>query len=257
MGDSQSARSEHSRSSDKAFNIQESSTRSLSHEGESLEQGLNINSEASKISEVDFQSVVTDEGPRPPLPPRPKNLEFLQPGGSLQRPKTSSRPTLQSSATTALSLADIHTQSYQDGSRDTLTTSAESTPSEKTLRGYGSIRKLKEWNRSEGDDSASIKSYAPTLETGGDAESLLGEVLGGNQESPAWKLLSSHLERLDPFESINYEDDTVNADFDREFDELDQLDKEGNNEGSDNLLSPVTFVEQSRRTPFVDMEIQT
>lgn len=247
MGDLQSARPEYSGSSDKEIDIQESGGQSspltdkdihfLSHGGEGLEQGLNINSEASRISEVNFQSVVTDEGPRPPLPPRPRNIELLQPGNSLQRPKNTSRPTLQSSATTALSLADIHTQSYQDGSRNTSTTSLDSTLSEKTLKGYGSIKKFKEWTRSEGDDSVSIKSYAPTLETGGDAESLLGEVLGESQESPAWKLLSSHLERLDPFELINYEDDTVNADFDKEFDELDQLDKEGNNEGMTNLSS--------------------
>lgn len=244
MGDS---RSESSGSSDKvSSNIGHGSNlisainpniSSLRHEGGGSQQELRTEFEAGKISEVDFQSTITDEGPRPPLPPRPTNPEFLHPGGSLRRNKNTSRPALQSSATTALSLADIHTKTYQDGTRNTFASPIESPPSEQTLRGYGSIRKFKELARSEGDDSTSIKSYAPTLEIGGDAESLLGDVLGGNQESPAWKLLSSHLERLDPFELLNYENETTIADFDKEFDELDQLDKEGNNEGSANQLS--------------------
>lgn len=185
----------------------------------------------NNISGIDSHSTVTDEGPRPPLPPRPGNRDFLQPGGSLQRPTRQSRPSLQSSATTALSLADIHTQSYQDGSRETFASSVESTPSGKSVSKFGSIRRFQGRNSSEADDSASIRSYAPTLEVGGDVESLLGDILGSSQQSPGWKLIGSRVERPDPFDSASYEDDTSITEFESEFDELDSLDSEGKNEG--------------------------
>ena len=201
---------------------------------------------ANRISEVDFQHEVTDEGSRPPLPPRPKNFDLLHPGGSLQRP---TRPKFQSTPTTALSFTDIYTQSHQDGSRETFTAPVEPPSSGKSPRGFESIRKFKDWAGSEGDDSASIRSYAPTLETGGDVESLLSEVLERSEESSAWKILSSHVEKPDPFESIPYDDDSIIADFEQEFDELDELYKEGDNEGSktqnahiDKLL--IDYIEQ-------------
>ena len=177
-------------------------------------------------------STITDEGPRPPLPPRPVNLSLLgeglsNSGGSLPRPKTLTRPNLQATATTGLSLTDIHTQSYPDGSRET----SESTSSHRSPKDPGSIRRFKNRYGSEGDESASVRSYAPTLEAGGDVESLLGEVLGASSVSPAWGLLSSQAERPDPFDLNSYEDDELTAEFNREFDEIGQVDPEYNNEG--------------------------
>lgn len=183
--------------------------------------------EGNKISEVDFQSTISDEGPPPPLPPRPGNLDLLHPGSSLQRPTRQARPILQSSATTALSLTDIHTQSYEDGSRETFAASTESNSSGKSIRGFGSIRRFKGRNCSDGDDSTSVRTYAPD----GDVESLLGEILGPSQPSPAWKLLRSQAERPDPFDSLSFENGILTTDFDLEFDEVGELDPEGNNEG--------------------------
>lgn len=74
-------------------------------------------------------------------------------------------------------------------------------------------------------------SYAPTIGTSGDAESLLGDVLGVGQQSPAWRLLSSQTEKADPFSSLPFEDEEATADFSREFDELGELDAQGDNEG--------------------------
>ena len=110
----------------------------------------------------------------PPLPPRPTNRSLLQESlpsthGTSQRPRTASRPQLLSAATTAVSRTDINTQSFQDGSRETFAAISPTPPHEKSPRNYGSIKmdKSKGPGRSEGGDSASVRSYAPTLETGG------------------------------------------------------------------------------------------
>ncbi len=185
-------------------------------------------------------SPVADDERRPPLPPRPTDLSFLQgkhdQANGLQVPKRSTRPQLQSTATTAISRTDIHTQSYQDGSRETMASDAQTTPPSKYLGGFSSVRRFKKFGSSE-DDSASVESYAPTLEAGGDVESLLGEVLGSSQESPAWKMLSTKSEAQDPFDSILYNDDGLSADFYREFDAIGEVDPDGGNEGRNAMSS--------------------
>ena len=190
----------------------------------------------SAPSQSGIQSPPLEEDSRPPLPPRPGTLDLFQegkhsPGNSLQRPKKSNRPNLQSTATTALSRTDIQTQSYQDGSRETYAASAETTLPSKSAGVFGSIRRFKGIGGSETGDSASVRSYAPTLEAGGDGESLLGEVLGASQ-SPSWKLLSTQYEAPDPFDSATYENDEATVDFYREFDEIRAVDKDGGSEGA-------------------------
>lgn len=210
---------------------QSSSSPSPSHELHKAQDDYELRAATKGISEVDFQSNVSDEGPRPPLPPRPRNPELLHPGGSLQRPTKSSRPNLQSTATTALSFTDINSRSFQDGSRERFAAPAESTTSSKSLRGLGSLRRFKGWTGGDGDDSASVKSFAPTIEAGEDVESLLGEVLGATRETPSWKLLSSHVDGPNPFDLITFDEDPILKDFEQEFDELGELDAEGSNEG--------------------------
>lgn len=216
----------------------ESGTSPRRHDSPETGHDVKSKREENKLSEVDFQTTVSDEGPPPPLPPRPGNRDLLLPGGSLQRPVRQSRPSLQSAATTALSLTDIHTQSYQDGSRETFAASTESNSSSKSIGGFGSLRRFKSRNCSEGDDSTSVKTYVPTLGADGDMESLLGEVLGPSQQSPAWKLFRSQAERPDPFDSLSFENDAGFRDFDLEFDEVDELDPEGKNEGMSLPLIP-------------------
>ncbi len=198
---------------------------------------LGAHFEPSATSQSGFTSPNLGDEHRPPLPPRPGNLDILQEGnqstgGTPQRPKQSARPNLQSTATTALSRTDIHTQSYPDGSRETYAASAETTPPSKPAGVFGSIKRFKGLSGSEGGDSASVKSYAPTLEAGGDAESLLGDVLGASQEIPAWKLLSTQYEAPDPFDSLMFEDNEATVDFYREFDELRGGESGEHNEGS-------------------------
>lgn len=184
------------------------------------EAGANKTGDASlNVSVHDYNG---EDDVRPPLPSRP-NVQ-----STLQKPP---RPQLQTTATTALSLTDIHTQSFQDGSREMYAAQAEPT-SGRFLKGLDSIRRLKGLHGSEAD-SASVRSYAPTLETGGDVESLLGEVLGATPETPAWRLAGAHAEGFDVFEATEYQDEDNISDFDHEFDEMDELSADADNEGED------------------------
>ena len=198
---------------------------------------LGVHVESSAPSQSGSISRSLGDEHRPPLPPRPGTLDILKEGyhnigGTPQRSKQSARPNLQSTATIALSRTDIHTQSYPDGSRETYAASAETTPPPKPAGVFGSIKRFKGLSGSEGGDSASVRSYAPTLEAGGDAESLLGEVLGASQEVPAWKLLSTQYEAPDPFDTFMFEDNEATVDFYREFDELRGGESGEQNEGS-------------------------
>ena len=238
----------------------ESTVRRLKEEGAETISKL----ESSMVSQARSQRPETEQEYRPPLPPRPTNVHLLRegsysPGSSLQRSRKISRPHLQSTATTALSRTDIHTQSYQDGSRETYAASAQTTPPSKAIAAFGSIRKIKGLSDSEGGDSASVRSYAPTLETGGDVESLLGEVLGEPSESPSWRLQTTQNEAPDPFNSVAYEDDETTVDFYREFDEISAVAGDGKNEGKFGLLSVLQcrWLNRSCRTATEAVEVQT
>lgn len=202
----------------------------LRHEDDKVHDDFHSKLRPSDISQVDFQATIADEGPRPPLPPRPRNPELLHPGGTLQG-QIRSRPKLQSTATTALSCADVHTQSFHDGSRDRISALTESTDSGRTLRGPGSLRGSKGWTSGDVDDGVSVKSFAPTIEGGGDVESLLGEILRNPEETPSWKSFSARAEESDPFDPITVEQDAGLKGFEQEFDELGEVDAEGTNEG--------------------------
>ncbi len=181
---------------------------------------------ADRADAVVQKTSTLDHERRPPLPPRPTNLSLLQettPSSQRvpQRPRAASRPQLSSTATTAVSRTDINTQSYQDGSRETFAATAQTPPQGKSPRNYGSIRmeKFKGHSGSEGGDTASVRSYAPTLETGEDAESLFGNILGGEQENSAWRLFADHPEG--PSQSNEASDEDIEMmDFHREFDEI-------------------------------------
>ena len=197
----------------------------LNHEQDATAAPKELSQSASSVTDGDHQA----EEQRPPLPPRPS---LLQTSGRPATPlSTNKRPTLQSKPTTAISSVDIQTLSFPDGSRGTFSTpggrsvsesvsglsGGQSTPSRKASR-----------NGSEFDDSASLKSYAPTLRANGDLASLLDE--GLNSQSPAWKLLSTQADTVDPFETIELENTSL-VNFDQEFDEVEGVDSKGGNEG--------------------------
>ena len=177
----------------------------------------------------------SDEGERPPLPPRPKTIELLgstqtSPANTLRVPKKPSRPHLQSTATTAVSLTDIHTQSYSDGSRETYAQSNVSSPSRKSSRfaspaGYP----RKSHNGSEADDSASVRSFAPGTSLSSDVEGLLGEAMSTEQSGAMWNL---GREKTDGFDQdiVPYDNEEPTADFSREFDEIGELHEDSDNQ---------------------------
>lgn len=218
--------------------------------GSGVESGsngrLNTDSQDFEPSASGQMETVSDSNLPPPIPPRPVNLSLLgesgnSPKASLQVPKRSVRPVLPSQATTALSLTDVNTQLYPDGSRETYANSTNSTRSGKSSRLPTPTGRTKAQNWSEVDDSASVRSFAPTLGIGDDAESMLGDVLGVGKQSPAWRLLSAQYEEANPFDSIPFEDDEPTADFSHEFDEISEIDSAGDNEGT---LPILRFLDQ-------------
>ena len=220
---------------------------------EDSQEVLSTNSVKSGDTTANVTNRSDDEGSRPALPPRPRKASLLgdhkTSGSSLQVPKRSMRPQFPSQATTALSLTDIHTQSYPDGSCETYANSAKSTPSGSSFRIESAASRHRSKYESEGDESASVISYAPTVGTMGDAESLLGDILGAGQENPAWRLMSSQTEKADPFNFLSFENEEPTADFNREFDELGALDAQGNNEGiSFSVISNKTLTDSPKRS---------
>lgn len=208
-----------------------------SQQGEEVtseQSGKESESRKDPLSVPGVADTVPDEYKPPPLPARPHDLAKPSqtdhpPPSSLHLPKTS-RPKLQSAATTAVSLTDIHTQSYQDGSRETYAAQAKPTSSSQLLKKFGSIRPLK-GNGSSVAETASVRSFAPTLEAGADVESLLGNVLGASQEIPNRTELSYQTENLDVFDSCLYEVNDELSSFAKEFDELAESSVDDGTEG--------------------------
>lgn len=196
--------------------------------------------EDSKVTNIVKVVSGEDSHPRPgseeheirlPLPPRPTgNLTRDQPPTALPtlgRPSTAKRPQLQARPTTAVSSIDIQTVGFPDGSRETY-----SSTSERNRSAGDSGLKVPSRNASrrgsDHDDSVSLLSYAPTLRAGDDLDSLLDDCLSA--ESPVWKAL--HTEAGNPSDPIDFESDLRLAGFEHEFDELEEVDSKGGNEGT-------------------------
>lgn len=164
------------------------------------------------------------EGTPPPLPPR-RRTEVAGSGAlslrrSPSRPGTSHslRPALQGKATTALSLADIHVQSH---GRDDIVS-----PSSRQVS-FAAGRLARRKSGSDGEETTSVISYAPTLETGGgEMESMLGDVLN-DTTTPGLKPMVRLKKEEDMFPPNEVFDDR----FEHEFDELDDITSDGLNEG--------------------------
>ncbi|KAK3706814.1 Vacuolar fusion protein mon1 [Vermiconidia calcicola] len=146
--------------------------------------------------------------------------------GSLRLSKQASRPQLQSRATTALSLADVHRNpNWLDPN------SLQSSPASRAVSRKQSFTHLGRLagNASDADDSASLRSFAPTLDARLDGESMLGD-LPGHHATPAWKALSASIERDDPFDAALAEDDFLSVRIQQELTNLDSITENGSNE---------------------------
>ena len=189
---------------------------------------------------VDFQSL--DEASKPSLPPRRATLGLMgsptsqkSSTHSLRVPKRTPRPSLQGTATTAVTLTDIHTHLRSDGPPRTPARSLRSMSSRMSLRSMRAdvstpSGQYRSRAASEADETASLRSSAPTAGMT-DAESILGDILLTDQRSPGWKVLSEQSEKGSGIPVVPFDLGEPTADFNREFDEIPDIDADGSNEG--------------------------
>lgn len=164
----------------------------------------------------------------PPLPPRPP----VSQSGSMRLSKRSSRPQLLSTPTTALSSTNVHTQTHvgEQSPRPSPTSRAVSRKQSSTHLG----RFVSNGGTSDDNDSASIRSYIPSLDVHLDNESIIGDVIG-EEGTSAWQALSTQVEKDDPFATVLPEDEILDYQIQHEFDDVTSLGDNGTTE--DDLLS--------------------
>ena len=120
------------------------------------------------------------------------------------------------------------TQAFATDAKDELPTSSGPKPRDVLGANLGAH------NLSDADDSASIRSYAPTIEAAGYQESILGEVMGQVEKSEQEKSLLRTLGHkfVDAeAQSMFPPDPYFEAAFHREFDDVDDMAMDGSNEG--------------------------
>lgn len=195
--------------------------------GEAAVPALNVSEEPENAGYDGDEGLYQSRGlTPPPLPPRPANLSLLDDRataagtGSLRLPKRTSRPQLQSHATTAVSRTDIQMQSHGDNA------SLKSSPASRVASRRQSFSRFgRLMSSGEPDDSASIKSSAPTTDVPYDNLSLLGD-----EHSAAWRALSAQLEHDNPFEADDLEDDSLSEQIQLEFDPIEPRNKDRSND---------------------------
>ena len=174
----------------------------------------------------------------PPLPPRPKPIHQNEDPPITAQSANMKRPSLlQAKPTIAVSSVDIQTLSFPDGTRGTFQTPASRSISESIIgipSGSNTPNRKVSRSGSDADDNASLMSYAQTFRGNGDLASLLDD--GLDVRSPAWKLLNTQNEAVNPFETTEFDDLSLHN-FEHEFDEIEAVDTKRGNEGQS--LSPV------------------
>ena len=107
----------------------------------------------------------------------------------------------------------------------------EPTLSRRSSQHFGSIRRRKGLDSSEGGDTASIRSSAPTLGRSTDNESLLGDMFGAPPDVPTWKLFGHESDDGKLSDTLLHEDHELGADFYQEFDSIGESSGDEANEG--------------------------
>ncbi|KAH7137968.1 trafficking protein Mon1-domain-containing protein [Dendryphion nanum] len=203
-----------------------SSTKSSNH-GEQQEftnPTIGIMKSLSRRKSTSALSTISREDTPPPLPPRPKNIAFLD-----SRPSTSystyssysaspARPQLVSKATTQLSYTN--TQLRNPEPRD-------DSPSSGASRARNFFGLNLNNAASDADDSMSIRSVAPTIEVG-EAESVVGDGIGQEEKSVLRTL--GHKFSDQESESMFPPDPDFEQTFADEFDEIEDMAADGSNE---------------------------
>lgn len=156
---------------------------------------------------------------RPPLPPRPETIDLLNDGNTFRTSTT--RPNLQSHATTALSLTEITGQTVEPN--DNFVSSIGRNLLGRGLRAKASLSQLNSARGSETGDTASVVSLAPNAEEGQE-ENLFGEFAAENDA----QAYGADVEVLGLDE---YPQDGSEYDFLEEFEHIGELSEDGQNEG--------------------------
>ncbi|KAK6381994.1 Vacuolar fusion protein mon1 [Exophiala oligosperma] len=149
--------------------------------------------------------------PRPPLPPRPSELNLLQvrpPSSHASQP--SARPGLLAGPTTAVSMTDVNSFNRPDGSKETRVAPSRTSSSR-------SIAASAYKSTSEGaEDTSSIRSYKPFGRFVQDTESIFdGDLRDDNG------LSSSNSEHALFEKDVDHAYDQGDVDFTKEFEEVD------------------------------------
>lgn len=170
----------------------------------------------------------SSETARPPLPPRHKHTGTqdegsTSPSGSPRLARLSSKQNLQSKATTALSLADISTQIFPDGARETHSSTPEKASTLQDILPKASFSRLASRRGSDAGDTASIRSYIPNA-ANAELESIFGDFPGMDHDRAV-------TDNFDSFDLSEFQDEDTDFDFSDEFEPIGELDSEGHNEG--------------------------
>lgn len=121
-------------------------------------------------------------------------------------------------ATTAVTTVDIQTLSFPDGSRGTFQTPGTRSVSTPASSGYASPGYKASHSGGEGEDGASVMSFAPTMRPAGDIASLfIGDL---SRRSMAWNMLRSQAASVQPFERSRYREGDMLSKFEDEFESI-------------------------------------
>ncbi|KAJ2906075.1 vacuolar fusion protein mon1 [Zalerion maritima] len=181
----------------------------IAHENYSSSQENKIQSHSSKLVTRPNVGDESNDGPPPPLPPRP---------GVAPSPQA---------ATTKVQSIDVQTLQFPDGSRGTFQTPgarAMSTPVQLAANSGSSTPGRS--STVDADDAMSVMSIvAPTLRPPGDLASLM--VSDMSRKSPAWQLLRSQSASVKPFETVRLDVRDSLADFAQEFEPVPGTSEQG------------------------------
>lgn len=214
-----------------SYEASQKSPKAVAVTGDAGPDGASTTSPNAIDKQHEQDMMETSQEIRPPLPPRPTNLDLLDErgsGGSLRLPKRmASRPNLQARPTTAVSLTDVHT-SNNLADHDSSSLALASRPVSRK-QSSATINRFRSRVGSDAAETSSIRSFTNTVgtTTGAEMESLLGDPF---PTSPAWKSLSAQLEKENPMDHVFDEDDIFSLRMHHEFDELEEFRANGTNE---------------------------
>lgn len=182
------------------------------------------------------------EGERPPLPPRPATLSFFRGTSANPAQRPTSRGTLLSTATTAVSLTGVNTNARHDGTRELRTSGINRTASAASVRSRRSVAHFGSGKTSDAGDTSSVLSYMPN-DMAQDVESLFDDRIGLYEEVVENKDLYKIFDTDHHFEDVK-------INFVEEFSGVGQVERDRSNEGRDPKLYVTVETDSSKRNSF-------